>query len=87
MRALALVHQSALDMPREYKDTVRTAELWRVKNWRDGRKGHPMDPGWDDGVYCICHKKFRTVKRECGEMVVDCVNDGQAAGEGYVVRS
>ncbi len=85
--AFALVHQSAIDMPRAYKDAVRTNALWRVKNWREGRKGHPIDPGWDDGVYCICHKKFRTVKRERGEMVVDCVDDGRAESEGYAVRS
>ena len=87
MGARALIHQSALDMPRQYRDAVKTCELWRVKNWRDGRMGHPIDPGWDDGVYCVCHDRFRTVKRERGEMVVDCVNDGRAEKEGYIVRS
>ncbi len=74
-------------MPRIYRQQCRTPELWRVKNWREGRLGHPIDPGWDDGVYCVCHREFRTQERERGEVVVDCVDDGLAAEEGYIARS
>lgn len=84
MRAIAVIHQSALKLPAKKRKEVKTEPLWLVKNWAE----HPIDPGWDDGLYCICHADFRNAStRQKGEIVVDCVNDGNASSEGYVVRS
>src|SRR3989442_10934304 len=82
MHAIAVVHQSGLNLPAAERRRVHTADLWRVKN----RVQHPRDPGWDDGRYCKCHWQFRNAAaRMTGEVVVDCVNDRK--GKGYAVRS
>jgi hypothetical protein len=82
--AIALVHQSGLQLPRTIRDTLRTPEKWRVRNWRH----HPYDPGWEEGRYCMCHPQFRTAStRHEGEIVVDCVNAGNVPELGYLVRS
>ena len=82
MHAIAVVHQSGLNLPAAERRRVHTADLWRVKNWVQ----HPRDPGWDDGRYCKCHWQFRNAAaRMTGEVVVDCVNDRK--GKGYAVRS
>ncbi len=81
---IALVHQSAMNLPAGKREQVKSRCLWRVKNW----EGHPIDPGWDDGRYCVCHQKFRNAQtRQRGEIIVDCVNDGNLRSKGYVVRS
>lgn len=82
-RAIALIHQSGRNLPKRERDALEPAQLWRVKNWIK----HPFDPGWDDGLYCKCHIAFRNAKRrQKGEIVVDCVNDGNLS-KGYPVRS
>lgn len=84
MKVIAVVHQSGLKLPKAQRDASQTADLWRIKNWAD----HPLDPGWDDGRYCLCHPAFRNSRvREEGEVVIDCVNDGMATKHGYIVRS
>lgn len=84
VRAVAVVHQSGLDLPVAAKRGISTDEPWRLKNW----EGHPLDPGWEDGIYCLCHKRFRNSRqRASGEIVVDCVNPDGASKEGYIVRS
>lgn len=84
MRPIAVTHQSARNLPATKRREVKTKPLWLVKNWAD----HPIDPGWDDGIYCICHTKFRNASsRQKGEIVLDCVNDGKASSKGYIVRS
>ena len=80
----ALVHQSALNLPLREREQVQSEHLWKVKNWED----HPLDPGWDDGRYCVCHPGFRNAStRYKGEIVIDCVNDGNLRSKGYAVRS
>jgi hypothetical protein len=82
-RAIALVHQSGRKLPKRERDALDPSQIWRVKNWIK----HPLDPGWDDGLYCKCHTDFRNARtREKGEIVVDCVNDGSLA-MGHPVRS
>jgi len=84
MRAIAVIHQSARNLPAKKRRDVKTEPIWLVKNWAE----HPIDPGWDDGSYCICHTDFRNAStRQKGEIVLDRVNDGKASSKGYVVRS
>lgn len=41
---------------------------WRLRNVEE----HPLDPGWEVGQYCICHKRVRT-SIELGAQVFDVV--------------
>ena len=81
-KAIAVVHQSGLNLSAPERARLRTRDAWRVKNWEK----HPADPGWHSGRYCLCYKKFRNATtRQAGDIVVDCVNDKSPAG--YAVRS
>lgn len=78
------MHQSGLKVPKTLMTKILTPDKWRVRNW----KNHPIDPGWEDGRYCICHPRFRSSHtRYEGELVVDVVNDGNINTLGYLVRS
>ncbi len=82
--AIALIHQSGLDLSAEARGLAFTHDLWRVKNWEH----HPVDPGWEDGRYCLCHRAFRnSATRREGEIIVDCVNDRRVDELGYPIRS
>ncbi len=68
VRTVAVVHQSGQDLSRAARRHLLTLEPWRLKNW----EAHPLDPGWEDGVYCRYHKPFRNAaSRSVGEIVVD----------------
>jgi len=51
---------------------------WRLRNIEE----HPLDPGWEVGQYCICHKSVR-VHMELRARIIDVVvKDGKG-----VIRS
>lgn len=83
MNAIAIIHQSALSLPKKERAGLHT-EPWRLRNWND----HPLDPGWEEGRYCRCHRAFRNAStRQAGEFVVDCVRDEETNKSGYAIRS
>lgn len=52
------------------------------KDWRLRHENHPLDPGWEVGQYCCCHKGVRACI-EVGARVFDVVvKDGKG-----VIRS
>jgi len=54
------IHQTALQMPKNDVDIIKTKEKWRIRNISH----HPKDPGWERARYCQCHQGIR----ESGEM-------------------
>ena len=54
-----VTHRSGLNLEKATQKEIKTKEKWRIRDIVE----HPVDPGWEIGRYCLCHRSIRNSKK------------------------
>lgn len=85
MEAFLCIHRSAKQVPKKYQIELTTPEKWKIRDYHK----HPVDPGWEIGRYCLCHKQIRSAKKRLNfkqevTFIIDAVRKRKGK---HVIRS